>query len=47
MICQQHFLRLVRIPTKENILSIFIWDPTIPKIYQAKNPIVGNIASCF
>ncbi len=46
-ICQRHFLRLVRIPTKENILSIFIWDPTIPKIYQAKNQTIGNITSCF
>jgi hypothetical protein len=46
-ICQQHFLRLVRISTKENIFSVFIWHPTIPKIYQAKTPIVGNIASYF
>jgi hypothetical protein len=29
---------LVRIPTKEKILSVFICDPTIPKIYGAKNP---------
>jgi len=24
-----------------------IWDPTIPKIWQARNPIVGNMDSCF
>jgi hypothetical protein len=46
-VCKDIFLRLVRIPNKEKILSVSICDPTIPKICQAKNPIVGNIASCF
>ncbi len=37
----------MKILAKEKILSIFIWESTIPKIWQAKNPIVGNIVSHF
>ncbi len=42
-----HRFKLLKILAKEKILSIFIWESTIPKIWQAKNPIVGNIVSCF
>ncbi len=45
--CKQHFLRLVRISTNENILFVSIWDPTILKIYLAQKQIVGNMLSCF
>jgi len=46
-ICKWHPLRLVRILVKENILIVLICNPIIPKIYQAKNPIIGNIALRF
>jgi len=46
-ICKWHLSNLIKIIVKEEILSLFICNPTIPKICQAKNPIVRNIASCF
>jgi hypothetical protein len=32
---------------KEKILSISICDPTIPNIYQARKPVLGNIDPYF
>jgi len=45
--CKQYLLTFVSMHVKENFLSISIWNPTMPKIWQAKKPIVGNMASCF
>jgi hypothetical protein len=45
--CKQHPLKLVRISIKEKILLVSIWESIIPKIYQEKNPTMGNMASCF
>jgi hypothetical protein len=42
-----HLFKLLKIPTKEKILSIFIWESTIPKIWRTRNPIVWNMVSCF
>ncbi len=42
-----HLLRLINIQAKENILSISIWDPAIPKIDLSHKTIVGNIFSSF
>jgi len=46
-ICKRHLVKLVRIPTKEKIVSIYICDPTIPKICWAKNSTIENITLCF
>jgi len=42
-----HLFKLLKIPTKEKILSIFISESTIPKIWWTRNPIVWNMVSCF
>jgi hypothetical protein len=33
--CKRHFLKLIRIPIKDKILSVSIWDPTIHTICLA------------
>jgi hypothetical protein len=43
-VCNLHLQRLIRIPAKENILSVAIYEPITPKICHAKKPMVGNIA---
>jgi len=45
--CKRHLLRLVRIPTNENIFSNSIWYPTIPKIFFSTKTNVENMLSCF
>ncbi len=42
-----YLFKFVRILAKEKILLISIQDPTMPKIYQKRNPILGNINSCL
>jgi hypothetical protein len=42
-----HLLWLVTIPTKEKIFSIYIKDPTMPKIWLAKKATTRNIDSCL
>jgi hypothetical protein len=43
--CKWHLI--VGMLTKEKILSIFICDPIILNICQARKPTMGNIDSCF
>ncbi len=42
-VCTWHLLKFVKISTKENILSISIWDSTMPKIWWARKANIGNI----
>jgi hypothetical protein len=42
-----NLLKFARILVKKKIVLVSVWDLTIPKILQTRNPIVGNIESCF
>jgi hypothetical protein len=42
-----HLLKLVRIPTNENIFFVSIWNPTIPKSCLAQKQIIKNMFSCL
>jgi hypothetical protein len=45
--CNQHLLRLVKIPTKQKMHLISIWELTIPKICFTRNLTTRNLDSCF
>jgi hypothetical protein len=42
-----HLLKFVNMPAKEKIIYVSICDPTMFKIWWAKKPTIGNMASCF
>jgi hypothetical protein len=45
--CNWYFLTLVSILVKEKIISISIYDPTMPNIWQPRKLTIRNIDSCF
>ncbi len=45
--CKWHLLRFVSMHVKEKIVSVLVCDLTMPKIWQAKKPTIGNMAPCF
>jgi len=40
--CKWHLFKFVSIPTKSNIFSVVIWDPTMKRIQWARNAIIRN-----
>jgi hypothetical protein len=44
---KHHLLRLMNMPAKEKILSIFICNPIQPNIYPKKKLIEGKMDPCF